>query len=248
MKRLVSICVVLVMALAFSVQADTVTLVSDPWMPYTGEEGSDENGFMIDIARETLGAAGHTVVYKSMDWDKAIEETRTGKFNAIVGAGKSEAPDFVFPANDQGQSINNFFVMKGNPWKYNGVESLKGKKIGVLKAYSYGDKFDAAFKDNPNVTAETQLIKLLELMSEGKIEIIIENYYVFMLQCMKAYMDNEVQDAGNDGTADPIYIAFSPANPKSAEYAKIVSDGMEALRKNGTLSKILEQYGLKDWK
>ncbi len=248
MKRIALVCIMMVMAFSFSVQADTITLVSDPWMPYTGVEGSGDNGFMIEIALETLSAAGHTVVYKNVDWDTAIEEARKGAYNAIVGAAKGDAPDFVFPENSQGESVNHFFVMKDNPWKYNGIESLKGKKIGVLKSYSYGDALDEYFKGNPNVTTEEQLIKLLELMSEGKVDIIIENYYVFMLQCMKAYMLKEIADAGSDGIKDPVFIAFSPADSKSAEYAKIVSDGTEKLRQSGVLATIMDRYGLKDWK
>ena len=35
---------------------------------------------------------------------------------------------------------------------------------------------------------------------------------------------------------------------KAKEFAKLVSDKTEAMRKDGSLKKLLEKYGLEDWK
>jgi len=246
--------ILLVIALAvFSfalppVQADTITLVADPWMPYTGDEDGGESGFMVEFAQEILGKAGHEVVYKVIEWEKAIEAVREGKFNGLVAAAEEEAPGFVFPKNVQGMMTNHFFVLKENDWKFTNIESLKGKKIGTMAGYSYGEKFDAFFKDNPNVVVESELIKLLEMLSEKKIDTVIEDYNVFMLLALKSYMLEHIADAGADKVSYPLYIAFSPNNPKSQEYAEILSVGMEKLRKKGTLQIIMSRYGLSDWK
>jgi len=45
-----------------------------------------------------------------------------------------------------------------------------------------------------------------------------------------------------------LFIAFSPKNPKSQEYAKLLSEGTAALRASGELRKILAKYGLSDWR
>jgi len=43
------------------------------------------------------------------------------------------------------------------------------------------------------------------------------------------------------------YVAFAPKNPKSREYAKILSDFMLESRKNGKLKEILKKYNIKEW-
>jgi polar amino acid transport system substrate-binding protein len=249
MKKFFSLFVVLAMFSVVSpLHADTITLVADPWIPYTGEEGGEEAGFMIEFAVKVLEKAGHSVVYKNVPWDQAVEETRKGKYNAIVGAYKEDAPDFIFPENEQGLGSNSFFVSTGNPWKYSGVESLKGKKIGIMSGYSYGEVMDKFFKGNPDVVAESDLVKLLEKLSEGKIDTIIEDNNVFMDAAMKNYMDEDVAEAGSVGEHNLIYVAFSPADSKSKGYADVLSKGMVELRQSGTLKTILEKYGLEDWK
>lgn len=44
-----------------------------------------------------------------------------------------------------------------------------------------------------------------------------------------------------------MYIAFSPAISQSKEYARILSEGVDTLRKSGELKTILKKYGLDDW-
>ena len=45
-----------------------------------------------------------------------------------------------------------------------------------------------------------------------------------------------------------LYIAFSHRNPKSKQYAKLITDGIEQMRLSGELSEILAKYGLTDWR
>ena len=69
-----------------------------------------------------------------------------------------------------------------------------------------------------------------------------------MLLAMNSYMMEDITHAGSASESIPLYVAFSPSNPKSETYAKIVSDGVEKLRKSGALKSIMNRYGLEDWK
>ncbi|MNT92496.1 hypothetical protein D3C72_2337940 [compost metagenome] len=47
---------------------------------------------------------------------------------------------------------------------------------------------------------------------------------------------------------DPfLYVSFSPANPKSPQYAALITKGISELRQSGELKKILDKYGVLDW-
>ena len=77
---------------------ETISLRADAWCPYTCDPGAAKPGFMIEIAKMALEPAGHKVDYKVLNWARAITETRKGKFTAIVGAAKDDAPDFIYPS------------------------------------------------------------------------------------------------------------------------------------------------------
>ena len=65
----------------------------------------------------------------------------------------------------------------------------------------------------------------------------------------------QIRDAGFDPVYDKesyekakIYLAFSPKNPKSKSYARLISKGIIEMRASGDLQKILDKYGMRDWK
>lgn len=236
-------------------QADTINLVADEWCPYNCEPDTDEPGYMIEIAQRVFSEAGHTVTYRTLNWSRSVEDTRHGKYDGIVGASKPEAEDFVFPDENLGDSANSFFVTKENSWRYQGMPSIEKVRIAVIKDYEYGtllDDYIAANKTDLKkvqvATGDTALEKNFTKLVNGRIAVVIEDGAVGRYTAKSMGLADKVQFAGNDGDPSDLYIAFSPKNPKSQEYAKILSKGIERLRSSGELQTILEKYGQTDWR
>jgi len=243
------------------VHADTITIKSDEWCPFNCEPGSDSPGYMIEVARIIFQKAGHTLIYESMPWSRSIDQTRKGNIDAIPGASKGEVPDFIFPDEEFGASMTYFFVKKGTSWKYKDVSSLAKVRIGVQDDYEYGEGIDEYIEKNKNTTS-VQAVKSedpvslnLKKLIKGKIDAVPEDKLVFLYNAKKMGVLDQVEEVGviptlnmEDFEATKVYIAFSPANPKSVEYAKLLSNGIKEMRASGELQKILDKYGLADWK
>ncbi|MCP4686962.1 MAG: amino acid ABC transporter substrate-binding protein [Desulfobacterales bacterium] len=240
----------------FCAIADQITIVADPWCPFTCQQDTPKQGFMIEIAENAFREAGHTVKLINLDWDKAVEETRKGTYSAVAGAYKEDAPDFVFPEQAQGKAGTVFFVTKDSKWRFKDLGSLKKVKVGVIKGYSYGEKLDAVFKEKEKAgellvsAGESPLELLIESLLDGKIDTLIEDPAVladFLVENALFDILGNIDEAGMEGAPEPVYVAFSPANPKSKEYAEILSKGTSELRKSGKLAVILKKYQIKDW-
>ncbi len=234
--------------------ADHITLASDDWCPINCTPETEKPGYMVELARHIFEKAGHTVEYKMVPWERAIAESRKNKYSAIIGAYIGDAPDFVFPKNEQALIGNSFFASKESTWTYKDLSSLSKVKIGVIKGYDYGEEMNLYIKEN-NKTAKVQVVAgetALELnikkLLKGRIDAILESEFVFNYKVSQMGFKEKIKSAGQAVEPEKTYIAFSPANPKSKEYAKILSDGMEQIRKSGELKKILNRYGLDDWK
>ncbi len=236
--------------------ADQITIVGDAWCPYNCEPGSASPGYMIEIAQQVFRKAGYTVVYRNVEWTKAVEETRKGTYTAIVGGARSDSPDFVFPDRALGKSHTIFFVKKGTAWKYSGMDSLRKIRLGVADGYSYNDEIDryiAANKGKPGLFiagGDTPVRELIDKLMKGGIDAFIEDPGVYGNYCGTRGLMNvlgAIQTAGESGTAEKIYIAFSPANSRSKTYAATLSKGLDRMRMSGELKKILEKYYVKDW-
>ena len=247
------IIILLLSIIVFS-YAKTITITADEWCPYNCEAKSENKGYMIEIAKNIFEKEGYELVYiVSKSWEDAIKQTRDGKFNAVVGALKSEVPDFIFPRQTQGTSSDSFFVKKNSTWHYDGVESLNQVTLGCIKDYGYGKDIDAYVLKNINdikkvqcISGNRALYQNAKKLLYNTIDMMIEDPNVLEYNFRLKGTNIPFKMVGYTNAED-IYIAFSPHNHNSKKYAEILSKGMLELRKSGELKKILDEYGLKDW-
>lgn len=248
--------ILLVLLLHIPAAADTITIVADGWCPFNCQPGSEKPGYMIEIAQTVFSKAGHEIKYSNLQWDEALMETRQGTYTAVVGASKDDAPDFVFPEVSLGTAGSVFFVKEESSWHYAGLDSLKTVKIGIIKSYSYGDTLDSFFEQKEKTgevlvsSGDQPLDVLIDQLMSGKIDALIEDPAVltdYLVDNGMLDILSKLKEAGQEGVAQPIFIAFSPVNPKSKEYADILAKGLTELRKSGGLSQILKKYEIKDW-
>ena len=233
--------------------ADTISIRADSWFPINGEPESDKAGYMIDLAVKIFGDAGHTVDYRLAPWERAVADVRKGKYDCVVGAYKEDAPDFVYPEESWGLDESAFFVKQGEAWKYTGLASIAGVKLGLASGYAYGEDFDAYVKANNKgnyqfVKGDNALEKNIKKLLGGRITATVESPLVMYASLKGMGIQGQIVEAGMLGEPSDMYIACSPAKKGSKDLVSLVDEGTRRLRSSGELKTILDQYGLSDWK
>lgn len=236
---------------------ETITIVADTWCPYNCNPSSPHRGFMVDIAAQAFAKHNIKVEYSIVPWTQAINETRKGKYSAIIGAAVGDAPDFIFPSISQGFVQNYFYVKKGNGWRYDGVKSLNTVILGAIADYSYNDELDGYIKkykldpDRISMMSGDDAIGInLSKLTRGRIGATLEGKYVMEYYLSLHNMKGLFEEAGAlpPSKNDNLYIAFSPKDKALAsKYAAILSKETANMRTSGELVKILNIYGLSDW-
>jgi polar amino acid transport system substrate-binding protein len=244
----------LLLGVAAAARADTVALRADEWCPYNCAPDHDKPGYAVELAREAFAAAGHTVDYQVLGWSRSIEDARAGRYAGIIGAIPDDAPDFIFPSEPIGASMEGYAVRKGTAFRYRDAESFAGKVLGSIAGYAFGGavgEYIEAHKDDRSrvqlVSGDDALAQNLRKLVAGRVDVVVDDANVLANAIAELDLGEQVvvADAGKPG---PIYIAFSPALPKGKENAAILDRGIAALRRSGRLDLILARYGLKDWR
>jgi polar amino acid transport system substrate-binding protein len=235
--------------------ADTISIRGDAWCPYNCEPGDAKPGYMIEVAKEIFEKAGHKVDYQTLTWARTLEQVKVGEFTAAVGAAKEDAPDLVYGKYPLGQSSNSFGVRADDPFVYKDPSSLEGKSMGVINGYTYVgvmDEYIAKNKADPKKIQSTSgndaLGTNLNKLVAKRVDVILEDSNVLANQIGSRGLQGKVKVVESSLPASAIYIAFSPANPKSTEYVALLDKGVDELRASGRLAAILAKYNLKDWK
>lgn len=233
--------------------SETLTIAADPWLPYTGSQKEGKVGYLIEIAQLIFPPQGIEIEFKSMPWTRSVEEARKGMIQAIAGAYKTDAPDFIFTQKPQGILKDCFYVLKENPWRFQTLLSLESIALGVTNGYSYGEALDAYIeknKENPkriqSLSGENTLDQNLTKLQKKRIDVLVEGNTVLNYKIKDQNLKIELKNAGVNEIHE-VYIAFSPKIPQSKKYAELLERGIEKLRTSGKLKAILDSYGIADW-
>lgn len=230
----------------------TVRLVADEWCPYNCAPGDEAPGILIEIAKRALEKEGVRVQYEILPWARAIDESRQGKHDGIVGASVADAPDFQFPDTHQFKMKNAVFTLNESKWEYKDIASLNDVSLGVIRDYTYGDDLDAYVSENQSdqkkvqfASGEDALETNIKKLLAGRIGALIEDENVFrmFLRDKPDYQD-KFRIAGYlpESPTSKIHVAFSPANENAKRYAELIAQETKDLEKSGEMQKIVARY------
>lgn len=229
-------------------------IAADPWCPHNCEAGSDREGYMVDIAREILGKAGYTVEYVNVSWARALQMTREGQLDAVVGAFTTDAPDFVFPDTPQGHSTIALFTHPDNRWTYDGLASLHNQKLLVINGYSYTNELDRYIEEHHDdqdriwvISGPSPLDRAIYLLDQHRTDLFAEDVFVMAWWGMNTNQAvTPPRQAGLVGETEA-FVAFSPAREDAKELAQLLAKGTRQLLASGQAQQILDRYGLSLW-
>ncbi|MFN2360185.1 MAG: substrate-binding periplasmic protein [Marinobacter sp.] len=232
----------------------TIVIAADPWCPHNCEAGADHEGYMVDLAREILVESGYTVKYINVTWARALQMTREGQLDAVVGAFRTDAPDFVFPAMAQGYSSIALYAHPDNSWIFNGLESLHDQQLLVINGYSYTPELDRYIEQNQAdqervwvISGPSPLSRAIELLEQDRTDIFVEDTYVMDWWAGNAgRLASQPRQAGLVSESEA-FVAFSPAREDAGKLAELLSEGTRQRLADGRLQKILDTYGLRLW-
>lgn len=257
LTRFVAMASLVCTALAFqaAAYARTITLVSDAWPPFNETPGAEREGYMVDVARRVFESAGYSVSYRLLPWKRAVEMTRVGVYDGVIGASKTDAEGFVFPNEELARSKLAFYVNKGNRWRYTGRASIDSVSIATVNGYDYGGwllEYIEANKDDFTkiqiMSGDDPLRRNLNKMLKGRVDVVADADASIRYLAQQMGIGDQIERAGFGEETVDFHIAFSPAHDESKKFAALLSAGIIELRKSGELAKIMQKYSLEDWK
>lgn len=246
MKFLLSVFILCSISLA-----ETLVFAADYWMPFTGEPNSEEEGFLVELAREIFKGTGIEVQYKLLPWARAIREGELGRIDGLLGAAKGDAPEYLFPEISQGELRNDIISLK--PFDYHGLSSLKGKRLGVMQGYTYGelktgenlDHYIEAGKDIEIIGGEVPLETAIKMLVSGRIDLFIDHPAPVRKAIQNLGLEfNQFSIIESVTKPQELFIAVSPKHSESLKLIGLISEGTKKLKDSGELDKLQKKYGL----
>ena len=237
-----------------SAGAEDVVIAADLWCPYNCAPGSDQPGYMVEIAAKAFEGAGHRLVYKTMPWARALAEAEAGRIAGVFGASPEEAGTLIYPKQPLARSRNVLAVPVGSPFVWSSVKGLEGMALGVIQDYSYGATLDAYIKANAkdasriqSLSGDAPLLGNLRKLMAGRIGATVDDANVLAYTLKAESLGGTIRLVDMSDTPSPLFIGLSPKLGKASDYAALLDKTVASLRASGDLAALLARYGVKDW-
>ena len=237
--------VALMITFAFSVFADTYTVVTDEWAPFYGEKVPD-NGYLTQIVKAAFEASGHTLTHSWMPWKRAITEAERGSYQVLMGAYYNEERAKIFEYSKpitQTQVV--FFEQKGSNIKYSSLKDLSNYKIGVVRGYSNTEEFDNADYLTKEFSSDTKTS--LKLLLNKRVDLICNSREVVLHNLQQDFPEqySSISIVQPPLQVNDLHIVVSKKVPNAKKIISDFNKGLQIIKDNGTFDKILEKYGMK---
>lgn len=171
----------ILLSLCSNALAADYKITSLDWPPYTNDK-LPAQGASSAVVTEAFKAAGNTLKIEFFPWSRAVDMAKTDK-NYIAYFpeyySKANEADFLY-SDPIGVGPLVFVERKSDPVKWDSYDSLKGKKIGVVKDYVNTDELDAKIASKA-LTADIALddSKNLLKLAAGRVDVAVIDVNVF---------------------------------------------------------------------
>ncbi len=245
MKKLFFAAIIVLFSVTIcSAQTKTVSAASDPWPPFVDPD-HPKKGISIEIVTAAFATQGYTLEHKIMPWARAEDGVKKGKIDVLPNTWFTDKrTSYLAYSKPYASNEVKFIKKKGDAFEYTGLESLSGKKIGIMLGYGYSDDFmnSKDFKRE----AVSDFVKNIKKLVNDRIDLSLEDEIVAknLISKKDPTLLDKIEFTKNFLSSNALHVTCGLANPRHEEIINAFNKGLEEITSNGTLEKILKSYGI----
>lgn len=221
--------------------AAPLQLAVNDWCPYSCSPDSPHPGILIELVGEIFKASEIPVSFVPMPLARALEATRSGQVDGLVGIIPPMAQGMVLPAEPVITTQFCFFTMPDSQWKFAGLgQQYSELTLGLAFGKSVDARVEPGFGNVSRVSGEAPTRRMVKMLQLKRLDVILED----RLSVEYTVARMRLPPLRNAGCTEKKgeYVAFSALLPGASRYARILSDGLVRWRASGRLDEIIAGY------
>lgn len=206
-----------------------------------GSDASRFQGYSWDIVRESFHAQGYTIELVITHWARAMASVREGNIDLLYPTGLNTERLAYFsysesPVNDAAFLV---YVNQDADIEWQGLASLEGKTIGLVRGYNFGDEWSEqeAISKYPLNSIEQGFRMLQRGRLDGFAGYEMNWDYVLKGMGLQGEFD-KLPEFG----ASREYVVGLKVNPDTERLLRDFDAGLQAIKENGEYQRIVERW------
>ncbi|MCG4455420.1 MULTISPECIES: ABC transporter substrate-binding protein [unclassified Pseudomonas] len=200
-------------------------------------------GLGPDVLRQVLEPRGYSLRFASYPWARAQRMVELGRADILIGPYRNPAREarfaFVGPAFYRDRIV--LYCRSGRSCQWSGdLRQLSGRRIGVVRAWAYGARFDSARDVLELVTVEG-VGNGLKMLSLGRLELLASNQRNTLPLLQVLGLTDEISQLEPPVDTLDGYFAF-PLHSSHARLREDFDEGFRQLVERGQLARLAAQW------
>ncbi|MDF0534794.1 transporter substrate-binding domain-containing protein [Shewanella sp. A32] len=217
-----------------------VTVANDVWPPFVENEG--KSGLALDIVSAAMLTQGIRIEVTIKPWARAMKDVNDGKNDLLLATWSSpERQKSLLFSEPYLKNRLRFIKRAGDPFEYTGLNSLQGKRIGIVNDYSYTDEY--ARSDKFIREPHQDLQANLRMLAAKRLDLTVEDEIVASYRFYQLHLVDSYQFTGPPLTVKDLCVSSGRNNPKSQALIKAFNQGLKVIMDNGVYEQLLTHYG-----
>lgn len=261
MYRLTSLVTFLVgISLPGISHAEALKVCYDQWPPMTifPSKGAPSRGVIIDMLDEIYSSKGYELEYFEVPLARGMDMVANGLCDMLPEFPISEisGKGFVYANQETFAYTTAFVVRRGDPWRYNGIQSMAGKRVATGPGWDYSStSVDYQnYLDDPKNSNVVEVVagyddvvdRIFHMIKEGRVDLYADNdlvlQFVINRQAMKDVLQIVRPGLEKKLVEKPIYSTKIDPEKRQA-LIKIWDEGRLSI-KGGKEEMLLSKYGI----
>ncbi len=247
MKCLMSLLFILVLLVEPAGAMDSrLAFTTNNWAPYAAER-LHGGGLTAAIVTEACKRVGLKVDFHFMPWNRSMDAVKQGQYDAIYNAYYSAERAKNYAMSKPYFQTQLVLCSKANTnIEYDGTtQSLHKYRIGVVRGFVNTDAIDSD-ADITKDTADNDILNLRKLLHDRVDLIIIDKYQAIHLIKNNPTIEADIRDIhfiSPSLESKKLHVLFSKNKPGWKSNLHLFNQGLDEIKKDGTLNDIMAAYG-----
>lgn len=245
MRYIRRITYLLLLCCMLPVQAQTLRVINDVWPPFS-DASLQQHGLIPELLSLIFSDQDYQISYQEYPWTRVLRMAQAGEADIISGLWYTdERSEYLLYSNPVYVSQLKFLKRADDGFDYhNDLEALRGKIIGIVSNYQYGEDFYDAdyFLRQPARDLHVNIDRLihrridLTLGLEGVLKAAIEQLPHEQQQQLEL-VDTPLKSV-------PVFIACAKANKNCERIITTFNNKLERYKDSGVYTRLVGKYGL----
>lgn len=223
--------------------ARTLTFATDPFPPFYYEKDGMPQGMQYELAKIIFSSMHTRFKIKFVPWKRALLMAESGKVDGVFGLRKTPERQrwMIFPDEPLMNVYTVIFKRADDPFEFDGIPSLAGKNIGIIKGYTYGTEFDKSnlFRKEEVANLRQNFLKL----KAGRIDLVAGYRTVGIHMLKEMGMLGQIVECPGKIHVSPLYIGFTN-NPGNGKISRDFTNHLNKFKNSDDCDKVMRSIGM----